>query len=266
MELTKENYYSKEANKEYLSVSQYKDFMGSLGKLGCEAQAVAKINGEWIVDESTVSLMVGSYVDAHFEGTLDLFKAKHPEIFTQKGELKAQYKQANEIINRCERDEMFMQYMSGDKQVIMTAEMFGSKWKIRMDSYIPHRAIVDLKVMKSLRESHYTKDYGYMNFVEYWGYDIQGAVYQEVVYRNTGERLPFFIAAASKESTTDIELIWIPDSHLAEKLIEVERNTPSIVQLKNGEIDPIRCGFCDYCKHTKVLDHAINFSELLGEL
>ncbi len=266
MELTKENYYSEEANKEYLSVSQYKDFMGSLGKLGCEAQAIAKINGEWSIDESSVALMVGSYVDAHFEGSLDLFKAKHPEIFTQKGELKAQYKQANEIINRCERDELFMQYMGGEKQVIMTADMFGSKWKIRMDSYLPHKAIVDLKVMKSIREFHYTKDYGYMNFIEYWGYDIQGAVYQEVVYRNTGERLPFFIAAASKESTTDIELIWIPDSHLAEKLIEVEQNTPSIVRLKQGDVEPIRCGFCDYCKHTKVLERAINFSEILGGL
>lgn len=266
MVLTKENYYSQEANKEYLSVSQYKDFIGSLGKLGCEAQAMAKINGEWQIDETSVALMVGSYVDAHFEGTLDLFKAQHPDIFTQKGELKAQYKQANEIINRCERDSLFMSSMSGEKQVIMTADMFGAKWKIRMDSYLPHKAIVDLKVMKSIRESHYVKDYGHMNFAEYWGYDIQGAVYQEVVYQNTGERLPFYIAAASKESTTDIELIWIPDSHLAEKLIEVERNTHTIVQLKNGETDPIRCGFCDYCKHTKVLTNPINFSELIGEL
>ena len=29
MQLTNENYYSKEANEEYLSVSQYKDFMGT---------------------------------------------------------------------------------------------------------------------------------------------------------------------------------------------------------------------------------------------
>ena len=29
MLLTSENYYSREANEEYLSVSQYKDFMGT---------------------------------------------------------------------------------------------------------------------------------------------------------------------------------------------------------------------------------------------
>ena len=67
MILTAENYYSQEANREYLSVSQYKDFCGSLGKIPCEAQALAKLNGEWEMEETT-SMLVGSYVDAHFEG------------------------------------------------------------------------------------------------------------------------------------------------------------------------------------------------------
>ena len=120
--------------------------------------------------------------------------------------------------------------------------------------------------MRELHKAEYTKDYGYMNFIEYWGYDLQAAVYQEVVYQNTGERLPFFIAAASKEEETDIELIWIPDDHLREKLIEVENNTPKIVALKNGEVEPLRCGLCDYCKHTKVLKRPIHFTELLGEV
>lgn len=265
MILTAENYFSQEANREYLSVSQYKDFMGSLGKVACEAKAMAKLNGEWEM-EKTTALMVGSYVDAHFEGSLNLFKAKNPDIFTKQGALKAEYRKAEEIINRIERDELFMRYMSGEKQVIMTAEMFGSPWKIKIDSYLPGKAIVDLKVMRELHKAEYTKDYGYMNFIECWGYDLQGAVYQEMVYRNTGERLPFFIAAASKETETDIELIWIPDDHLREKLIEVEQNTPKIRALKCGEVEAIRCGLCDYCKHTKVLTQPIHFSELLGEV
>jgi len=104
MILTAENYHSPEANREYLSVSQYKDFVGTLGQLGCEEYALAKIDGAW-EDETTTALLVGSYVDAHFEGTLDIFKAKHPEIFTKTGELKSDYKRANDIINRIERDE-----------------------------------------------------------------------------------------------------------------------------------------------------------------
>lgn len=264
--LTNENYFSQESSQKYLSVSQYKNFIGSMGRLGCEAQAMALLNGDWQTDNKSTALLVGSYVDASFEGTLATFKAQNPEIFLKSGGLKADYKKAEEIINRIERDDLFMKYMSGEKQTIMTAEMFGSPWKIKIDSYLKGKAIVDLKVMKSLRDKFYHKDCGYMDFIQEWGYDLQGAVYQEVVYRNTGERLPFFIAAVSKEKETDIELIWIPDEHLKEKLIEIENNTPKIMMLKNKEVEPIGCGTCDYCKHTKVLTKPIHFSELLGEI
>ena len=41
MILTNDNYYSPEANWEYMSVSQYKQF------LKCEAAAMAQLKGEW---------------------------------------------------------------------------------------------------------------------------------------------------------------------------------------------------------------------------
>ena len=265
MILTAENYHSPEANREYLSVSQYKNFVGTLGKVGCEECALAKIDGKW-EDETTTALLVGSYVDAHFEGTLDVFKGKNPELFKKDGGLKSDYVRAEEIINRIERDDYFMKYLSGEKQVIMTGELFGAKWKIKIDSLIPHVAIVDLKVMENINKAFWVKDIGYMDFVQYWGYDIQGAIYQEIYYQNTGERLPFYIAAASKEKYPNIEIIQIDDKHLQEKLYEIESNTPRIIALKNKEIEPDRCGTCDYCKHTKVLTRPIHYSELIGEI
>ena len=83
-----------------------------------------------------------------------------------------------------------------------------------MDSYIPGVAIVDLKVMASLTKLEWVRDIGYLDFVRYWGYDIQGAIYQEVVYQNTGKRLPFYIAGISKESTPNIEIIHVQDNYL----------------------------------------------------
>lgn len=262
MILTPENYYSAEANKEYMSVSQYKTFCGTFGKVSCEARAMAELNEEW-VQEKTTALLVGSYVDAHFEGTLDLFQAQNPELFTKKGELKAEYKKAEEIINRIERDEYFMKFMSGEKQVIMTGEIAGAKWKIKVDSLVRDICIVDLKIMKALRDVFRTHDSDHMGFVEYWGYDIQGAVYQEIVRQNTGKTLPFFIAAASKEKETDIEIIQIDDAHLRECLLMVESNVPKILALKNGDFEPIRCETCDYCKHTKVLTAPVLYTDLL---
>lgn len=263
MILTAENYYSQEADQEYLSVSQYKEFIGTYGRQGCEAAALAKLRGEW-TPKKTVAMMVGSYVDAYFEGTIESFREENPEIFTKKGELKSEFKKAEDIIRRIEKDELFMIHLSGDKQVIMTGELFGAKWKIKMDSYFEGRLIDDLKIMKSLREAHWVKDSGYMNFVPFWGYDLQGAVYQAIVEQNTGKKLPFIISAASKEDYPDIELILVEQTLMDNALADVERNVPKILALKAGEIEPIRCETCDYCKCTRVLKRPIWSEDLLG--
>lgn len=263
MVLTAENYYSKEANKEYMSVSQYKDFAGTYGKMACEFSAVEKLEERW-VQKKTTPLLVGSYVDSYFEGTLEEFKKENPEIFTQKGELKANYKQAERIIARMERDPMFMQYMSGEKQVIMTGELFGAEWKIKIDSFVRGIAITDLKVMASITKLEWVKDIGYLDFVRYWGYDIQGAIYQEIVYQNTGERPPFYIAAGTKEEEPNIEVIHVTQNYLDEAKHMVEMNMPRILRVKNGEAEPDRCEMCDCCRHTKVLKRPISITNLVA--
>jgi hypothetical protein len=58
MQLTSENYYSQEANKEYMSVSGYKDFAGTYGKMPCEFYGMEKLNGRW-EDEKSTALLVG---------------------------------------------------------------------------------------------------------------------------------------------------------------------------------------------------------------
>ncbi|MCM1559673.1 MAG: PD-(D/E)XK nuclease-like domain-containing protein [Butyrivibrio sp.] len=261
MQLTAENYYSREANREYMSVSQFKDFTGTYGRLGCEFTALEKLEERW-EDEKSTALMVGSYVDAYFEGSLERFKAENPSLFKKDGNLKAEYVKADEIIARIERDEYFMKYMSGQKQVIMTGELFGAKWKIKIDSYIPDVAIVDLKVMSSITELKWVKDLGYLDFVRYWGYDIQGAVYQEIVRQNTGKKLPFYIAGATKEKEPDIRIIHVTDNYLQEALGVVEANTPRILSLKSRELAPDRCELCDCCRHTRVLTKPISIMDL----
>ena len=122
--------------------------------------------------------------------------------------------------------------------------------------------IVDLKVMASLTKYEWVKDYGKMSFIEYWGYDIQGAIYQEIVRQNTGDKLPFFIAGVTKENIPNKELIWIDDERLEEALNYVKNNLYRLEELKAGA-EPTRCEQCDYCRSTKVLTHPIHYSELM---
>ena len=264
MELNEKNYYSDEANKAYMSVHQYLDFMGHMGIMGCESRAVARLNGEFS-EPTTEAQLIGSYVDSHFEGTLDQFKADHPECFTQKGELKAGFKRANRMIERCEEDELFMQFMSGEKQKIFTGYLFGCDWKCKLDSYIKGKCIVDLKTSANIHQSWKVADYGRVSFVEYWGYVLQLAVYQKIVEINTGEKLPCFIAAVTKEDEPEIAVIGIDQQSLDHALNEIEMNMPSVLAVKNGEAEPIRCERCDYCKKTKKLTQVIHYQDLIEE-
>lgn len=244
MTLTNENYYSQEANIQYMSVSQYKAFQR------CEAMAMAQINGEW-EQPKTTALLVGSYVDAWFEGTLDQFKEENPEIYkktTRYPTLKADFMEAEEIIAFIQRDEMFMRYMSGAKQVIKTAELFGTEWKIKMDSYHPDK-IVDLKVMRSM-ERIMGK-----SFIEQWGYDLQMAIYAAV----EGRDLATYLAVVTKQSPPDKEIISIPRWRRLDLLKEVERKMPRILAVKHGLVKPERCGVCEYCRATKVLEEPVDF-------
>lgn len=260
IQLTNDNYFSQEMSKKYMSVSQFKNFMS------CEAMALASVNGEY-VRPMTDSLLVGSYVDAHFEGTLDVFRRENPQIFLKNGiHLKAQYKKANEIIQRIESDLFFMAYLDGNTQEIVTFELFGTMWKAKLDVYNPTKGfITDLKVMKSLTETFYDSEQKKrIHFIEQWGYDIQAAVYSEGVKiaTNSNTRLPFFIAGASKETTTDIDVFYIDEDTIEEKLAFVQDNIYRVIQLKRGDIEPKRCGVCDYCKATKKLTKAKNYADL----
>jgi len=272
--LTAENYYSSDADWKYCSVSQYKMFCGTVGQLGCEASAMAKLRGEF-TEPITTSLLVGQYVDCFFEGTLDVFAAQHPEIYSSRGktagELKSEYKLASSMIDRATRDSLFMQYMAGDKQVIMTGEIEGVPVKIKIDSTDGKR-ITDLKTVKSITDSFYAKDLGQrLNFIDWWGYDLQGAVYREIYRQNTGETLPFYICAVSKDKTGDvahprIKVIEVPPMVMDEKLVEVRHNITKIQDLKTGAMEPIRCEVCDYCADTEVLTAPISSDMLLGEI
>lgn len=248
MILTNDNYYSSEANQEYMSVSQYKDFQK------CEAMALASLRGEWTRPQTT-ALLVGSYIDSWFEGTLDEFRATHPEIY-RKGakypQLKADFVQAEEIITFLQKDPMFMRYMSGRKQVIMTRELFGTLWKIKMDSYHPDK-IVDLKVMRSM-ERIMGK-----SFVEHWGYDLQMAIYAAV----EGRDLATYLAAVTKQDPPDKAIISVPRWRRDELIEDVRKKMPHILAVKRGEIPPMRCGVCEYCRATKMLTEPIDF-EMVG--
>jgi hypothetical protein len=256
MILTQENYHSRDANWIYMGSSQYLDFTGRPARPACPAAALAQLKGEWPY-EITNALLIGQYVDAHFSGTLDIFKAQHPEILRTYGLLKSGFELAERMIVRCERDEYFMKFLSGGSQVIMTAEMFGCLWKIKIDNYIQEKMIVDLKTTRSINKLYSLPDYAPCLFIEYWGYDTQMAIYQKVVELATGNQLPVYIAAVSKEPEPDIEIIQIDQQRMDTRLMEVEDKIRSVLDMKAGVVEAPRCNACNFCRNTKILNEPV---------
>ena len=276
MKLTEENYFSAEANMEYVSVSQYKMFFNPYTTC-CEAAALAEIKGEY-KKPVTKSLLIGSYVDEALTGDLDKFKEEHPELFItrgdRKGELKADFIQADEMVARAKKDSTFMAYITGGRyQQIYTGEVNSVPVKIKID-HVAYKngepvALVDLKTVKSMNETFYVKDSGeHLNWVERWHYDLQAAVYQRVFRDNTGLQLPFYLAAISKDKDADgvahprLKIIQIPQIKMDERFTEFEQNVRKIDRLKKGEIEPTYCGLCDYCADTLPCE-VISMDELL---
>lgn len=166
MELTEENYFNLENNMKYTGSSQIKSM------IQCEASTLAKLRGEW-QEEKSKAMMVSSYIDAAISNELDFFKEQNPEIFLKNGELKADYKVAEDVIKQMQNDTLFMKYLNGESQVIMTGEISRVPVKIKIDSYHEGKCIVDLKCMTNLDLLWNEKTHQKENFIDYYDYVLQ---------------------------------------------------------------------------------------------
>lgn len=283
MKLTNKNYYGAKANQEFMSVSQFKNFKK------CEAMALAELKGEYERPKSQ-ALLLGSFVDEMLTGTTksqtkfivenrsDIFQKssklhKYTEeellvllsdpqfkVFDNDNKPYAEIVQALDTIEKIKKQPLMMQHFNSKHQVIMTGEIAGVPFKIKMDNYKPGEFIADGKYMASLRSPNLFEP-----MVKYWGYDIQGAVYQEIVYQNTGKRLPFYLDIGTKEKPAHLGVAEIKQYDLDEALETVKVFAPRYQAIKNGEIEPERCGEydCNYCTETNIITEPID-SNYLG--
>lgn len=257
MKLTESNYYGKSANTSYFSVSQFKDF------LKCPAMAMAKLNGEY-EPEYGRALLLGSFVDEMLTGTeesqAEFIEAHKADLFKRNGDPYADVEQAAETVERIKKQPLMMHYLGGEHQVIMTGEIEGVPFKIKMDSFDPKEYIADLKFMASLRSPNLFEP-----MVKYWGYDIQAACYQEIVRQNIGVRLPFYFVVATKEKPAHLTVGEINQWNIDAAMDVVKRHIRKFQAVKAGEVKAERCEDygCAYCTSTKIITEPID-TDLFG--
>jgi hypothetical protein len=267
MKLNKNNYFSQEANQHYMSVSQFKSFLPSYN--GCEAAAMAGINGEW-ERPYVLAFDEGHYVHAWNEGTLEEFKADNPHLYASTGktagQLKANFQHCNTMIETLENDPLVMKALAGKKEVIMSAELFGIQWKVMLDSYQPETGIfADLKTMKEMDGKFWNTEIGvYENFIDHYGYNLQMAVYAEIeriVNKRDQWLLPHMVVV-TKQKPPDHDIIYFDYDAIEQGLHIVGKHIERVKAVKSGKEQAVRCEKCEYCRSTKKIQRIKHFSEL----
>lgn len=206
MILTNENYYSVEADRAYLSCSQYQGFQE------CEAKQVAKLQGRWR-DKPSKAFLVGNYFHSYFESPeahakfcvdnmCDIYTAasiKKYDALKEAMEIElsvngssdivpesvlislADFKQADSMIEAVINDE-FMNYfveLPGENEKIVYGDIYGVPWRGKLDKHAhDDNFIIDYKTVANIWETAYnpiTKQKE--TFVEHYGYIFRAAIY-----------------------------------------------------------------------------------------
>lgn len=237
----------------YMSVSRYKRFDK------CEEMGLIAFG------EPTEPMKIGQFVDSYVSGTLEQFKKDNPDIISSrgktKGNLKVGFKKAEEICEYIDYTPTIQQFLQGDKQTVMTGEIEGVPFKIKMDIYAEDIVISDLKIMASITD----RGGNYYDFVSDWGYDIQLACYQEIVRQNTSKTLPTFIIAITKEDVINSAIIEIPQEILDNKLEEVKLNIKHYYNIWKGEEQAQGCGICSTCISKRIDTPIISYYDLISD-
>lgn len=244
------NYFSKEADIEYMSVSQWKLFYE------CEAKALATIQGQ---ESATFkeAFLEGQLFEAIVSGDSKLFMAQHPELISSRGatagQLKSNFIKVANAAEKFNSQKFFTDIIEKcEKQVILTSKFCDVKVKCAIDLFDKiTNSIYDIKCMKDFKEQWNKDEKAYMPWYYTYGYVLQLAVYREIVKQNFGEPLEIGLIAATKEDSPDVQALSFSNELLD---LEFERFKNKIKRydlIKKGFVEPIQCGCCDYCKSIK---------------
>ena len=261
--LSDENYYGSEANRQYMSVSSYKSF------LECEAMALAKLTGAYKPISDPTALLVGNYTHSYFESreSHEKFISENKDkMFSSRkpyGLLKS-FQIAEQMIKRLENEPAFLNLYQGEKESIVTGELFNVEWKGKIDCLnVEDGYFVDIKTTKDIHERKWNDTYcERVTFIENYGYVLQMAVYKTLLEMKYEREFTPIIAAVSKQTPSEAKLIMIDEDKMQFELSLLEERIERVQQVKTGKVEPVACGKCEYCRANQRITEFTSMDEL----
>ncbi|MDF2563760.1 MAG: hypothetical protein K0Q53_155 [Massilibacillus sp.] len=303
--LTRDNYFSPEAEALFLGSSSFKawdkehgatEVFGHTVAGGCEAREVAKRKGEW-QDKEKLAFLVGNYIhtwSSSEEDFKNFCQENSSAIYKPKGGMYADFVKADKMIACLKDDPAIEKMREGKKEQIFVGKIFGVDFKIQVDILnVLECRFCDIKTTENISKTHYNpQTQERETFIQKFDYLLQFSIYAEILRQNykqiledalniytekqlekfiklvkDNRYLDCYILAVDKQEIPDHEIIFMDlDGFIKEKLQEIEFKLPHIVAVRNGEIEPMRCERCEYCRSTKKITKPIHWLDLGSEL
>jgi len=259
MKLTDTNYYSQEANESYLSASGVKAFRD------CEAAYMATIQGLCEPKEQTTAMLVGSYVDCRLlePAKYPAFREEHRDAIHKRGGFKrADFERADQMVDAVKRQEYVMKLLEGESQAILTGDIQGVPFKSKLD--VLNRdtmTLVDLKTTADVNSKTWSAKHSRkVGFIDAWDYWTQMYIYLDLCGRNDIEIKSCYIVAVDKKSPPAVRVYDMSDTV---SLKDAQRRLQTTIQrfanVKDGAT-PSRCGDCEYCRETELIDAPMTYT------
>ncbi|KMT33298.1 PD-(D/E)XK nuclease-like domain-containing protein [Melissococcus plutonius] len=224
-QLNRSNYYSREMNQRYMSVSQYKAFRK------CEAATLAELNGDWQDPKDQTALLVGNYVHSFFESPAahQEFKEENKQsMYSQKkpyGLLKS-FQVAENMIQSLERQEAFTMLYTGEKEHITTDTLYGVEWKARIDCLNSKGGyFIDIKTTADMSKKVWNNRYNQrVSWIVDYGYYLQLAVYKQLLEKEFKKEFIPYITAVSKQEPPMVKFYELDPYLMESELLDLKNN------------------------------------------
>lgn len=269
LELTPSNYYSKQADLDYWSFSVFKGFMQ------CEAAEMYKLQDHEESEHPPMPLIIGNYVHSYFESQeahADFVAKQHDNLYQRDRKTKlADVVHADAMIHTLEADPFIIKNYVGEKEAIVTGELYGLPWRGKIDCLnLDEGYFIDLKTAKSLNNTIWERDdsgaWRKKIWYEAYGYIMQLAIYQQLIRQTYGKTLVPFIFAVSKDKVPDHMALSFNQPLLDRQLETVKELLPRFQKVMSGQEAPERCEECDYCRSTKRLHGFTDAEDLMDSV
>lgn len=267
MDLTTENYHSRESNMAYWSNSQFKEF------LDCPARAVAGLQGKY-VRKPSAALAFGSLLDRaltqpeklkDFMTGPESFDANGSSFFfdakgkpRDNGDMRAY----QAVLKRIQSDPFLADGLkTWKRQAIFTGTIGGLPWKVMLDFWVDApgaETIIDLKNMADFDDDWAVDPMSgkrvKLPWYDAWGYFRQMAVYREIVKQSVGvEPLVALFAFTKQEPPDAVSVAFDSDDATDRMRREVEKVAESMDlfdAMKRGDAPAVQCdkNECAWCR------------------